>query len=92
MKLVEQEKIIMIPNCNCLGCRNIAKRLKKPDRAPNRIESNADRFGGDNNINQYNESGIPKSNVNVSYERDAKTSDHYQTMNIPDRFERPCEY
>lgn len=92
MKLVEQEKIIMIPNCNCLGCQNIAKRLKKPDRAPCiPIESNADRFGGDKNINQYNESGIPKSNVNVSYERDAKTSDLYRTMNIPDRFEHPCE-
>lgn len=83
----------MIPNCNCLGCQNIAKRLKKPDRAPCiPIESDANRFDGDNNIDQYSENCIPKSNVNVRYERDAKTSDLYQTMNIPNRFEHPCEY
>lgn len=83
----------MIPSCNCLGCQNMAKRLKKPDRAPSiPIESNANRYDGDNKIDQYSgENCVPKSNVNVQYERDAKTSDLYQTMNIPGRFERPCK-
>lgn len=86
----------MIPSCNCLGCQNMAKRLKilkKPDRTECiSIESDANRYDGDNKIDQYSENCIPKSNVNVEYERNAKTSDLYQTMNIPDRFERPCEY
>lgn len=82
----------MIPSCNCLGCQNMAKHLKKPDRAQSiPIESDANRYDGDNKIDQYTENRIPKLNIDVRYERDAKTSDHYQTMNIPDRFERPCK-
>lgn len=82
----------MIPNCNCLGCQNLAKRLKKPDRTSYiPTELDAGRFNGDNNIEQYGENCIPKLNIHERYERDAKTSDLYQTTNIPDRFERPCE-
>lgn len=71
----------------------MAKRLKKPDRAQNiPIESVANRYADDNKTNQFSENGTAKLNVDVRYERDAKTSDHYQTMNIPDRFEHPCEW
>lgn len=79
----------MIPNCNCLGCQNIAKRLKKPDRA--QIEPNPNRFESDYNVGHSDENCIPKSNANVRYECKSKTSDFYQTMNIPERFERPCK-
>lgn len=81
----------MIPNCNCLGCQNLAKRLKKVDRAVSMpIESG--HFDSDNHmVLQHSENYNSKPNLNVRYERDANTSDLYKTMNIPDRFERPCE-
>lgn len=83
----------MIPSCNCLGCQNMAKRLKKPDRTQNiPTESDVNRYESDTKIDQCSENCIPKLNVNVQYERDAKTSDFYQTMKIPERFEHPCEY
>lgn len=81
----------MIPNCSCLGCQNLAKRLKKVDRMVS-VPIESSHFDGDNSVVvQHSENCNSKPNLNVRYERDANTSDLYQTMNIPDRFERPCK-
>lgn len=82
----------MIPSCNCVGCQNLAKRLKKIDRAVS-VPIVSGHLNGDNSslVVHHSENDETKSNPNIRYERNDKTSDLYQTMNIPDRFEHPCE-
>lgn len=79
-------------DCNCLGCQNLAKRLKKPKRqecvTTESFSKHLDRQDDDD----YNGSCIPKpNNINNSYQRDVNTSNLYRTFNIPDRFERSCK-
>ncbi|XP_031623237.1 UPF0691 protein C9orf116 homolog [Contarinia nasturtii] len=81
----------MVGGCTCLGCENLANRLKRSDRKeciP--TESYNNRFDRDNNPDAYSEKCIPKFETNTSqqYERNVNTSDLYRTLNIPDRFER----
>lgn len=80
-------------NCDCLGCKNVAKhqKPKRPNRGscvPN--ESNDKCFERENNPNNLN--CIPTSEVNKDFERNINTSDLYRTMNLPERFERTCKF
>lgn len=85
----------MVVNCDCLGCKNIAKHqpprnaYKNPCVPTYPHNRNFDR---ENNVNGINVNCIPKPNVNQNYERDVKTSDLYRTKNIPERFERSSKF
>lgn len=85
----------MVKKCTCLGCQNIANRMKKPNRRDECVPSETynSRFDRENRPDEYSEECIPKNNqhINKRYERDIKTSDLYRTLNIPDRFERSCK-
>lgn len=80
--------------CTCLGCQNIANRMKKPDRKGDCVptETYNSRLDRENQPDEYSEKCIPKvNNIDKRYERDVKTSDLYRTFNLPDRFERSCK-
>lgn len=72
----------MILKCDCIGCQNIRKfaRPKSCFEYKKSVKP------------ECNENCIPKENVYKNFERDVNTSDIYRTVNIPDRFERSCEF